>query len=255
MSLVEYTTEGSVAVLTLDRPPVNALSGELVDELEGAIGRSEDAGVRAVVVTGSPHFAAGADVKGFHAAMESGTRDALAGRLSAVLRRLERLPKPVVAAIRGFALGGGCELALACDFRILSEDATLGQPEVNLGIMPGAGGTVRLPRLIGVARARELIFSGRHVDAAEALGIGLADRVVPNEELDEAAMDAAQRWAAAPTVAIGAAKRSVNEGLGAPLDDALAVETAAFETAFATRDAREGVAAFIEKRKPLFEGR
>jgi enoyl-CoA hydratase/carnithine racemase len=255
MGLVVYATEGAVAVLTLNRPPVNALSGELVGDLDAAIGRAEDPEIRAVIITGNPHFAAGADIKGFKRAMEDGARDAQAVRLSDVTRHLEMLPKPVIAAIRGFALGGGCELALACDVRILSHDATLGQPETNLGIIPGAGGTIRLPRLIGVARARELIYSGRHLDAAEAQEIGLADQVVAEQDLDDAAMEAARRWATGPTAAIGAAKRAINEGLGVPLDEALQIEASYFEAAFATEDAREGVAAFVEKRKPTFRGR
>ena len=255
MSLVEYVAEASVAVITLVRPPVNALSGALIADLDHAISLAADPGIRAVVVTGAPHFAAGADIAEFRAAMDAGGKDFLAGHLSAVVRRLELLPKPTIAAVRGFALGGGLELAMGCDFRYLADDARVGQPEIKLGIIPGAGGTQRLARLVGVSRARDLVFSGRQVGAEEALAIGLADRVVPAAGLMEAASAFASTWVSAATAAIGAAKRAINEGWGLPLDAALAVEREAFAAAFSTADAREGVSAFLEKRAPRFEGR
>jgi enoyl-CoA hydratase/carnithine racemase len=255
LSLVEYATEASVAVITLVRPPVNALSKALIDDLDRAISLAEDPGIRAVVVTGAPHFAAGADIAEFGAGMDGGGRDVLAGHLSAVVRRLELLPKPTVAAVRGFALGGGLELAMGCDFRFLADDARVGQPEIKLGIIPGAGGTQRLARLVGVGRARDLVYSGRQVKAEEALAIGLADRVVPAAGLMEAASVFASTWVSAATAAIGAAKRAINEGWGLPMDAALAVEQEAFASAFSTADAREGVSAFLEKRSPRFEGR
>ena len=183
MSLVEYTVEGAVAVLTLNRPPVNALSAALAADLEAAVARAADPAVRAVVVTGSPHFAAGADIGELKAAASGSDDTPLAWRLSAALLALEALPKPTIAAVRGFALGGGLELALACDFRYLAEDARVGLPEIKLGIFPGAGGTQRLPRLVGLGKAREMIYTGRHLKAAEALAIGLADKVVPADDL------------------------------------------------------------------------
>ncbi|MCB2222632.1 MAG: enoyl-CoA hydratase/isomerase family protein [Actinobacteria bacterium] len=247
--------QGDVALVTLDRPPVNALSAALTADLDEAVAKAEDPAVRAVVLTGSPHFAAGADISEFKAAMDGGGEDALANRLSEVVRRLETLPKPVIAAVRGYALGGGLEVAMGCDFRFLAEDATVGQPEIKLGIIPGAGGTIRLTRLIGPAKAKDLIYTGRFVGAAEALDLGIADRVVPADGLDEAAMEYAAALAAGPTVALGAARRAVTDGLGLPVPEALALETAGFDASFATDDAREGVAAFLEKREPGFSGR
>jgi enoyl-CoA hydratase/carnithine racemase len=255
MSLVSFEIDGPVAVVTLDHPPVNALSSRLTEDLDAAIDRAEDAGVRAVVVTGSPHFAAGADITEFQAAFSEDRSDALANRLSEVIARLERLPKPVIAAIRGFALGGGLELAMGCDFRFLAEDARVGQPEIKLGIIPGAGGTQRLARLVGLGRARDIVYTGRFVDAAEALGIGLADRVVPADALLDAALEHAVSLGAGATAAIGLAKRVMNDGVGVPLARGLEMETEAFKEAFRTADAREGVDAFLTKRPPEFRGR
>ena len=253
--LVRFEVDGPVAVITLDRPPVNALSLELVDAIGDAVDRASSDDIRAVVVTGEPHFAAGADIKAFHAALEQGTSHELGGELSAVLDRLEALAKPTIAAVRGFALGGGLELAMACDFRFLADDAQVGQPEIKLGIIPGAGGTQRLPRLVGLQRAREMIYSGRMVEADEALEIGLADRYVPGEDLFDEAMEAAREWAAGPTMALAAAKRALDGGFDLPLEEGLALESEEFRAVFATDDAREGVTAFVEKRAPGFEGR
>ncbi len=255
MSHVEFELQGAVALVTLNRPPVNALSAALTADLDAAVTRAMEPDVRAVILTGSPHFAAGADITEFKAAMDGGGGDALAGRLSEVVRRLESLPKPVIAAVRGYALGGGLEVAMGCDFRFLAEGATVGQPEIKLGIIPGAGGTIRLTRLVGPARAKDIIYTGRFVTASEALEIGLADRVVPDDELDAAAMEYAARLAAGPTVALGAARRAITDGLGLPVPEGLALETAGFDEAFATDDAREGVTAFLEKREPGFSGR
>ena len=252
---VRFTTEGPVGVITLDRPPVNAISYELVADLDLALERAEDPALRAVVVTGDPHFAAGADIKEFKAALDVGEDPSVvAGDLSRVLSRLERLAKPVIAAVRGFAMGGGLELALACDFRFLAEDARCGQPEVVLGIFPGAGGTQRLPRLIGLGRARNLIYTGRAVGADEALTLGLADEVHPADQVLEAAMTAAARYAAGPTSALGLAKQAINDGIGRPLDEGLGIETDLFRQVFATADSGEGVTAFLEKRDPEFSG-
>jgi enoyl-CoA hydratase len=253
--LVRFDVDGAVAVITLDRPPVNALSNELVEAIGEALQRAAHDAIRAVVVTGAPHFAAGADIKQFHAAFAEGRSHELGNTLSAVVSRLEALPKPTIAAVRGFALGGGLELAMGCDFRFLADDARVGQPEINLGIIPGAGGTQRLPRLVGLPRAREMVLSGRQVGAAEALEIGLADRCVPADELLDEAIEAAEEWATGPTAAYGAAKRALHGGLGLPMADALALETDEFERVFSTDDAREGVTAFVEKRTPDFEGR
>ena len=255
MSLVDYRLEENVALLTLDRPPVNALSAELATEIDDAITRAADPEVRAVVITGSPHFAAGADITGFQEAFDAGTTDEAADRLSGVVRRLELLPKPVIAAVRGFALGGGLELAMGADFIYLADDARVGQPEVKLGIIPGAGGTQRLARLVGLGRARDIVYSGRFVAPDEALAIGLAHRVLPGSDLLAAALEDAARLAAGPTLAIAAAKQAMIDGWSEPIDDALEIESRGFRSAFATADAREGVAAFLEKREPRFSGR
>ncbi len=255
MSVVDFATDGAVAVITLNRPPVNALSVDLIDELDGAVAQADVASVRAVVITGAPHFAAGADITGFDAAMEADGEPALAGKLSDVVRRLERLPKPVIAAVRGFALGGGLELAMGADLIYMGAEAKVGQPEIKLGIIPGAGGTQRLHRLCGFARAKELIYTGRFVGAEEAVAIGIATKLLDDEELLEVAMADAAELAAGPTLAIGAAKRAMNEGWGRPVDDGLALEATAFAESFATDEAREGVAAFLGKREAKFAGR
>lgn len=255
MSLVRYELDGPVALITLDHPPVNALSSRLAEDLDAALGLAEDPAVRAVVVTGSPHFAAGADITEFQSALDGAGGDGLANRLSEVIVRLERVPKPVIAAIRGFALGGGLELAMGCDFRFLAEDARVGQPEIKLGIIPGAGGTQRLARLVGLGRARDIVYTGRFVDAAEALQIGLADRVVAPDAVLDAAVEHAGALATGATAAVGLAKRVMNDGLGLPIEAGLALESAAFGESFRTEDAREGVAAFLAKRPPEFRGR
>ncbi len=254
MSLVQIAREGAVAVVTLNRPPVNALSAELSAGLLAAFRECADPGVRAVVVTGEPHFAAGADITGFQAAFESGSDEVLASSLSDAIWELEGLAKPTIAAVRGFALGGGLELAMGADFRYLADDAKVGQPEIMLGIIPGAGGTQRLPRIVGYQRAKEIVYSGRHVGAEEAAAIGLADKVVANPDLLDVALADAAEWAKGPTEAIGAAKRALNLGWGQPLEQAMAIEASEFATAFRTADAREGVTAFLEKRRPEFSG-
>jgi enoyl-CoA hydratase/carnithine racemase len=255
MSLVEFSAEGAVAVLTLNRPPVNALSEELGSDLYSAFGQCEDTGIRAVVITGSPHFAAGADIKGFQAAYDSDGEEEIARTLLKAVDRLEKLQKPTIAAIRGYALGGGLELAMGADFRFLADDAQVGQPEIKLGIIPGAGGTQRLQRIVGYQRCKEIVFSGRFVDAQEALAIGLADKVFSPDDLLDETMEIAAQWAEGPTLGIAAAKKAINDGYGQPMDRALEIEAAAFNDCFWTEDAKEGVAAFIEKRSPEFRGR
>jgi enoyl-CoA hydratase/carnithine racemase len=256
MSLVRVEHRGTVAVLTLDRPPVNALSGELVEDLAAGISEASDPAVRAVVVTGSPHFAAGADIAGFQSLMTAGASGAELGvRLSEVLCALEALEKPVIAAVRGYALGGGLELAMACDLRLVGEGAKVGQPEIKLGLIPGAGGTQRLPRLVGVGRARHLVYTGRMVDAAEAERIGLADRVVSDAAVGDVALAWAEELASGATAAIAVAKRVIARGLDRPLQEALTLEAEGFRECFRTADAAEGVAAFLGKRAPRFSGR
>lgn len=255
MSLVEFTVEGAVALVRLNRPPVNALSEELSNDLLAALGKCEDDSIRAVVVTGHPHFAAGADIKGFQKAYDSGTHDTLAASLVRSIWALERLDKPTIAAVHGYALGGGLEVAMGCDFRYLAEDAQVGQPEIKLGIIPGAGGTQRLARIVGIQKAKDLVYTGRFVGAEEALALTLADRVFPADQLLERALADAAEWAKGPTKAIAAAKRAINRGIGKPLKKALEIEAAAFNDCFWTDDAKAGVAAFIAKRAAEFQGR
>ncbi len=254
MALAEFSQDDAVGLIKINRPPVNALSDEVCADLSSAITQAEDPSVRAVVIYGEPHFAAGADIKGFQAAFDGGVKDQLSGNLSAVIRRLELLKKPTIAAVQGFALGGGLELALGADFRYLADNARVGQPEILLGIIPGAGGTQRLPRVVGYQKAKEMNFSGRQVDAEEALAIGLADKVIPVEELLEVALADAADWATKATLGLAAVKRAMGDGWGQPIDGGMAAEAAAFDEVFMTEDAKEGVAAFIEKRKADFTG-
>ncbi|MER6164662.1 enoyl-CoA hydratase/isomerase family protein [Streptomyces violaceorubidus] len=237
-----------VGTLRLDRPPMNALDVATQDrlkELAEEITRRED--VRAVVIHGGEKvFAAGADIKEMqvmdHAAMIARSR-ALQDSFTAVAR----IPKPVVAAVTGYALGGGCELALCADFRIAGENAKLGQPEILLGLIPGAGGTQRLSRLIGPSKAKDLIFTGRQVKADEALALGLVDRVVPAAEVYEQAHAWAARLAKGPAIALRAAKEAIDTGLETDLETGLAVERNWFAGLFATEDRERGMRSFVEE--------
>ncbi|HWB35021.1 MAG TPA: enoyl-CoA hydratase-related protein [Rugosimonospora sp.] len=254
--LVDIEVADGIGTLRLNRPPMNALNIEIQEGLRDAAARlTDDPGVAAVVVYGGEKvFAAGADIKEM-AGMSYVDMARRAPALTSAFDAVARIPKPVVAAITGYALGGGCELALACDFRVAAEDAKLGQPEINLGLIPGAGGTQRLPRLVGPSRAKDLIFSGRMVDAAEALAIGLVDKVVPAAEVYPAAVGFVRRYVGGPAAALRAAKLAVDGGLSMDLASGLAWESQQFAALFATDDRREGMAAFVEKRKPRFTGR
>ncbi len=249
------TTDG-IGTIRLDRSPMNALNTQVQEELRAAATEAaDDPGVRAVVLWGGERvFAAGADIKEFvdTTYAQMATR---AAALSGAFDTVARIPKPVVAAITGYALGGGCELALACDWRVVAQDARLGQPEIRLGLIPGAGGTQRLARLVGPARAKDLIFSGRMVDAEEALRIGLADRVVPAADVYATAVELVRAYAGGPALALRAAKLAVDGGLGMDLASGLAWESQLFAGLFATDDMREGTAAFVDKRVPRFNGR
>lgn len=247
-------TDG-IGVIRLARPPMNALSTQVQEELRSAaIAADNDADVHAVIVYGGEKvFAAGADIKEM-ADMDFNTMSRRAPDLSSAFDAVASIGKPVIAAITGVALGGGCELALSCDIRICADDAKLGQPEIKLGLIPGAGGTQRLPRLIGPARAKELIFTGRTVDAEEAQRIGLVDDVVPAAEVFDAAQRLAQVFTGGPARALRAAKQAVDTGLELELSSGLAWESQLFAGLFATHDAHEGMNAFRDKRAPEFRG-
>lgn len=253
---VRVEIRDGIGTIRLDRPPMNALNVQVQEELRAAATAvTTDPEVRAVIVYGGEKvFAAGADIKEM-VGMSYTDMAARAGAISSAITAIAQIPKPVVAAITGYALGGGCELALACDWRVVAEDAKLGQPEIKLGIIPGAGGTQRLARLVGPARAKDLIFSGRMVDAQEALRIGLADRVVPAEAVYDTAVEMVRPFVTGPAQALRAAKLAIDGGLEMDLASGLAWETQLFAALFATDDRREGMTAFVEKRKPDFTGR
>jgi len=240
---VERRTDG-VALITLRRPKANALSVALVSELEDAALGLTAAPPGAVVVWGGERiFAAGADVSEFGGPAEARR---IGGHLRAALDALAALPRLTIAAICGYALGGGCELALACDLRVAADTATLGQPEILLGIIPGGGGTQRLARLIGPSRAKDLVCTGRQVAADEALRIGLVDRVVPPDQVLDTALALGAGFAQGAVLAQSLAKRAIDLGLEGTLAEGLALEQDLFADAFATEDARTGVASFLE---------
>lgn len=249
--------ERGLYLLTLNRPQaLNALNAATLDELTGAIAQvAGDAGARVLLVTGAGEkaFVAGADITEMQAlSAEQAMRFSQAGM--DVMHALEALPVPVIALVNGYALGGGCELAMACDWIIASERAVFGQPEVNLGIPPGFGGTQRLTRLVGRARALELVTTARQVKADEALAIGLVTRVVSAAELRETGLAVARGIAAKGPVAVRLAKQAVQRGQDLDLANACVVETSLFALAFATADQKEGMRAFVEKRAPGFRG-
>jgi len=257
MESVRCERRGPVALLVLSRPKsLNALDRELLAALHDHCREiAGDAGVRAVVVTGEGRaFAAGADIAAMRALTpgEAGEFSRLGHR---ALAALESLAVPTVAAVNGFALGGGCELACACDWIYAAPGARFGQPEVGLGLVPGFGGTSRLPRRVGPGWARELVLTGEPIDAETALRIGLVNRIHPDEELVDAAVAAGCAVARRGPLAVAAAKRILREGAGADPAVAHALEQATFAEVFASEDAREGLAAFLEKRDPAFRGR
>jgi enoyl-CoA hydratase len=247
--------EESFAVVTLNRPPANAISERLMHELRDALVSLEsDDGVRAVIITGAGEriFCAGADLG---SAFAGGDVDVFIRFGNSVLRKIERFPKPVIAALNGHALGGGCEIAMACHFRLLKETARMGQTESNLGIIPGYGGTQRLPRLIGRTRALELLILGTQVPAAECLALGLVNRLTREGETLEQAKALARQVAKRPPVATRLIIEAVADGLEAPIDQALEIETRAFLQTLRTEDAAEGIQAFFAKREAEFKGR
>lgn len=256
---VNLKVSGSgVGTIRIDRPKLNPLNEQVSREIGEAVERARsDENVRAVVVWGGPKvFAAGADIK------EMGDLDAVRmfryiGEFQGIFKRLEDLPKITIAAINGFALGGGCELAMACDLRVCATDSQLGQPEILLGVIPGAGGTQRMPRLVGAGRAKEIIYTGRFVGAEEALQIGLVNEVVQPDKVYERATEIAERFANGPLVALMAAKQVINNGLEADLTGGLLLERQAFAALFATEDQKIGMQSFVEEGpgKAKFVGR
>jgi enoyl-CoA hydratase/carnithine racemase len=255
---VNLEVADGVGTIRLDRPKVNALNEQVASEIGDAVDAAErDDSVRAVVVWGGERvFAAGADIK------EMVVRDTVTmyryiGRFQSVFTRLERLPKVTIAAINGYALGGGCELTLACDLRICADDSRLGQPEILLGVIPGAGGTQRLPRIVGVGRAKELIYSGRMIEAEEALRIGLVNEVVAPGEVYSRAVEIAKRYAGGPTVALQAAKDVIQNGIDVDMTTGLLLERQAFAALFSSEDQKTGMETFVEEGpgKAKFTGR
>jgi len=248
-------TEGAVGIIRLNRPAaLNALSRQLIADLNAALDAFEaDAAIGAIVLTGSEKaFAAGADIKEMQAL---GYVDVFMDDFVARWERLAATRKPVVAAVSGFALGGGCELALMCDLVIAADNARFGQPEITLGLIPGAGGTQRLARAVGKAKTMDMVLTGRMIDAGEAERIGLVSRVVPAAEMLETAVAAAQKIAGLSRPAVLMAKEAVNRAFESPLAEGIRTERRLFHSLFATEDAREGMAAFLDKRPPRFRNR
>jgi len=254
--LVRLEVEDGVGTIRLDRPPMNAIDEGLADDLWKAANeatRRDDVGA-VVIYGGEKVFAAGADIKAMSEMSAVDVRPYIQG-LQETLHFVEDIPKVTIAAITGYALGGGCELAMCADFRFAAEDAKIGQPEIKLGIIPGAGGTQRLPRLVGPARAKELIYSGRQLEAEEAHRIGLVDEVHASDKVYPAAVETARRYAKGPRAALRAAKASINWGARVDLRTGVAFEREAFADLFSTEDQTEGMTAFLEKREADYTGR
>ena len=252
-----YEVKDKIASITFNRPKaLNALNGALLDELSHALDEiAADENIRALVLTGAgdKSFVAGADITEL-ARFNSLSAKHFAQKGHRILHKLQQLPIAVIAAVNGFALGGGTEIAIACDFIYASENAKFGQPEINLGVIPGFGGTQRLPRLIGTNMAKELIFTGKMISADEALRIGLANKVVPPDLLMEEVMKTAGEIATKGKVSLREAKQAVNKGMDVDLATGCDIEIDAFAISFASPDAKEGTTAFVEKRKAEFKG-
>jgi len=253
-----FEKEDHIAIITLNRPrSMNAINSEFVDELDRILDEiATDDEIGAVIITGSEKvFAAGADIKevvGIGTPVEA---HSFVSRIQSVFNKIEKLEKPVIAAVSGIAFGGGCELALVCDIRIAAENALFAQPEIKIGIIPGAGGTQRLTRLIGVGRAKEMLYTGDPIGAEEAYRIGLVNKVVPVQSLLDEAKKMAVKFLKQPGFALRVTKMVVNEGVNMDLQSALAYEARCFELLFSTEDQKEGMKAFVEKRKPVFKNK
>jgi enoyl-CoA hydratase len=253
---IQVETRGKVGLITLNRPQArNALSPDLMRELGDALtGFGSDDNIGAIVITGNEKaFAAGADIK---AMKDWGYMDVYkSDYITAEWETINRIRKPVIAAVAGYALGGGCELALMCDFILAADTAKFGQPEINLGVLPGAGGTQRLPRFVGKAKAMEMVLTGRMMDAAEAERCGLVSRVLPPDRLLEEAIKTAEKICELSLPVVMLAKESVNRAFETTLSEGVRFERRLFHSCFALEDQKEGMAAFVEKRKPVFNNR
>jgi enoyl-CoA hydratase len=257
MDFIRIDTSGPVATVTIDRQEaLNALTEQMLDELSQALDEVNTGEIRAVILTGAGEkaFAAGADIKEFPS-FSPLQAQAFAQKGQDLTRKMESFPKPILAAVNGFALGGGCELALACHMRVASEKAKFGQPEVNLGVMAGFGGSQRLPRLVGKGVALEMLTTGRGVDAAEALRVGLVNAITAPEELLPTCRKIAEQIAEKAPKAVELTLEAVNHGLEMTLEEGLNLEARLFALTFTTEDMQEGTRAFIEKRKPEFTGK
>lgn len=251
MEFIKYEVEGAVATITIDRQKaLNALNSQVLDELSETLDAVDLNVVRAIILTGAGEksFVAGADI-GEMSTLTKAEGEAFGKKGNDVFRRLETFPVPVIAAVNGFALGGGCEIAMSCDIRICSENAVFGQPEVGLGITPGFGGTQRLARIISVGKAKEMIYSARNIKADEAYRIGLVNNVYPLEELIPAAKKLASIIAANAPIAVRNCKKAINDGLQVDMDAAIVVEEKLFGDCFETEDQKAGMANFLEKDK------
>lgn len=247
--------EGNVGILSINRPDaLNALNSQLLDELDKAVEMiSLDDEIYVLILTGEGRaFVAGADISEMKD-LNSNEARLFAEKGMSVFRKIELMEKPVIAAVNGFALGGGCELAMCCDIRLASEKAKFGQPEVGLGITPGFAGTIRLPKLVGIAKAKELIFTCDMIDGKEAYRIGLANKVVAPEELMAEAMEMAKKIASKGQIAVRYAKTAINKGAGTNMDTGMTIEKDLFALCFSTEDQKEAMNAFIDKRKPAFK--
>ncbi|MCI6153325.1 enoyl-CoA hydratase-related protein [Fusobacterium perfoetens] len=251
MEFVTYEQEGFVGIVTINRPKaLNALNSKVLEEIDEVFSNVNLEETRALILTGAGEksFVAGADI-GEMSTLTKEQGEAFGKKGNDVFRKIETFPIPVIAAVNGFALGGGCEISMSCDIRICSENAVFGQPEVGLGITPGFGGTQRLARIVGVGKAKEMIYAATNIKADEAYRIGLVNAVYPQTELMEMAKKLANKISKNAPIAVRACKKAINEGLDVDMDKAIVIEEKAFGSCFESEDQREGMNAFLEKRK------
>lgn len=251
MEFITYEVEGQIGIITINRPKaLNALNSAVLDELDKTLDAVDQETIRCLILTGAGEksFVAGADI-GEMSTLTKAEGEAFGKKGNDVFRKLETFPIPVIAAVNGFALGGGCEISMSCDIRICSENAVFGQPEVGLGITPGFGGTQRLARIVGTGKAKEMIYGARNIKAEEAYRIGLVNNVYPAEELMPAAKKLASTIARNAPIAVRNCKRAINEGMQVDMDQAIVIEEKLFGNCFETYDQKEGMNAFLEKRK------